>query len=305
MRRNEYELAVWRHPLGADLRWADARGLAPEDKEGRWLVSAKPPEETKKQFPILDESPAADHDLFLRFSDLEETESAILGFAKKNGFLTGAGTNVLVRGSGRSSTAGERLEDWIEEIRSMRDARDLALALEKEDKDKLRKWLDIEPRAHSHSYVSFDGDAGSTEGLWAGVRENRWIRAGKLVLAHRINKKLSGQADIMAVVRNHRLERQVKLWSLRTEMWIQLLDSYADHRFYYCEACGKRNVLRPQEHGKRKPNRGRTLCIDEKSGRTSPKCKSLAHRQRQAKKKASVRKDKAKKTGGRNAAKKS
>lgn len=282
MRKNEYELAVWRHPLGTDLRWADARGLGSEDKEGRWLVSAKPPEETKIQFPVLDESPAADHDLFLRFCDLDETESAILGFARKNGFLTGAGTHVLVRGSGRSSTAGERLEDWIEEIRCMRDARDLALALETPDKNNLRKWLAIDPRAHSHSYVSFRGDAGSTEGLWAGVRENRWIRAGKLVLAHRINEKLSGQADIMAVIRNHRLERQVKLWSLRTEMWTQLLDAYADSRIYYCAACGAENVQKPHEPGTRKPRNDRTLCYDSKTGKTLESCKSRARRQRQS-----------------------
>jgi hypothetical protein len=283
MRKNEYELAVWRHPLGTDLRWVDARKEhRPEDQESRWLVSAKSYRETLNVILVSDESPASDHELFLKFCRLDETESSILGFARKYGFLNNAGTHVLVRGSGRGSFAGEGLEEWIEEIRSMRDARDLALALETMDKNSLRKWLTIDPKPDSQNILTFRGDGGSTEGFRANVRENRWIRAGKLVLAHRINEKLSGHADIRAVIRNHILERQIKLWSLRAEIWTQLLDAYADNRIYYCAACGTENVQKPHEPGSRKPRNDRELCYDSKTGKTLERCKSRARRQRES-----------------------
>ena len=282
MRKNEYEVAVWRHPIGRDLRWVDARSVGTNDPDSRWMVSVASPIETQIQSPWPDESPSKPDDLFQTFCSLnEDNETAIIGFAKTHGLL-GIDRQVEIRGSRTPSTPGESHGEWIEEIRFMRDAHALASALAGGRLHDLKEWIDIDVvKTRPHARIVFKGKAGSRFEISAGVRSSGWSRAAKFVLASMINHALKGSTEVRAVVRGQRIERQLMLWSLRAEMWTQLLDSYTDDRIYFCEGCGKRNIRPRHVPGERKPNKNRTLCFDPKTKTTVNACKMQARRDRE------------------------
>lgn len=283
MKANEYELIFSALARENELQWIDGprfliRGStrrSPQD--GRWLTLPR------RMIFEANGRPASEHDAFLKFCELEECETAFLGFAKVYGVL-GIGESVPTQG--RRGVYGESFERWVEEIRYMRDARDLAFALQAGTRSKLKTWLTIdlgsqslsEDLLHGHTprlpSVSFCGDAGTPIRVQnVKIKANRWVRAAKLVLAQMINAKFSDRVAVQAVVRGHELERRITVETLLAELWTQFLDSYADRRIFFCAACGKPNSRAPQDPDKRKPRSDRTLC-------PGSKCKSRARRQR-------------------------
>ena len=77
----------------------------------------------------------------MNFADLEESEDAILRFAKNVGLLGVEYRNVILPDSGAASTPGESFDYWVREIRNLRGARDIAFAIEAEDHDTIRDQL--------------------------------------------------------------------------------------------------------------------------------------------------------------------
>jgi hypothetical protein len=274
------------------FQWLDGIQPTKHDPSNRYL----------QEIPFdQEETPKEDiaEGLFLEFKDLDETEAAINVFSNREGFL-GIEIEVFAnsgdhRYSGWNGTGpvpeglpewASSFDQWIQEIRYMRHACELAGAIKERNAAQLKKWLTIDPGRSVVYLRGVKGEGGTDVYFVAPVKASRWLDAGLLILRTMIIEKLHGPTHLSATIEGFHLKRTIRLHSLLAMMWAQLLESFEDNLIYHCEACGKMNVRKPRNAGMRKPRDDRTLCLDQETGKTSSKCKSRAHRERHSKKKA-------------------
>ena len=210
--------------------------------------------------------------LFLRFSELNPTRESVLEFANQYGPL-GIFEAVQIN---RAICGAESLDRWTQEIERMRWAVELAAAVARGDRARLRKWLSFRD-PHRLLYKRGGKIRFGTSGLEPvsqHVVPGRFSRAGRIVLHEMVNKKLSGGTRAGMVYDpkgDGRLLCRLIVNDLLSGMWMQFANSITDDRVKQCESasCKKVIILAPGKRSDRK------TCDDN--------CKAQLHRQRRKK----------------------
>jgi hypothetical protein len=162
----------WLRPRKGSLRWERRRPAESGSwPEGLWLTPAAPDSDTKPYDPLMTEPT-----LFRRFADLWPTdEKAILAFAEIFGVLGVSAMSLVDNGSIERVEPAEPLGLWTREIRAMRHAVDLLDAIQKKNRDRLKKWVYI-AEDHTAALYFREDIIGSTRTLIADAKSPKALR---------------------------------------------------------------------------------------------------------------------------------
>lgn len=247
-------------PVGG-FRWTEAvvNDAYMRRSAGHLLVQANPDDEMR---PVeIEES------LFNEFANLATTESAILEFANRYGFIGKPSSGYPITtgyGIGREyNFQGEQLSDWEDEIVTMRRAIDLAAALKGKRRDRLETWIRISP-----PWVKYV-DPELYDGEWVGVAAtaisnsldaHELFKAGRQLLELMINDELRKRTHVGIVIGENSSRQTIFTHGLLATMWLQLMNSVSEDAIGCCRSCGAPIVV--QLGISRKRRRSRRTCSD-------------------------------------------
>ncbi len=239
-------------------------GAAKRRKKGRWLV---PPPTGALRTTRRD----IRTNLFLQFSQLGSSESEILAFANREGFLSPEDYKQLedvIDGDEKviyEVTVGESIELWRKEICDLRSALLLWAAVKGRKTNKLKEWIKVHepdydnPREfpeHVHTRKSEEGDSVPQAVIfylgerivaqseihelaldWNDPALSNWPKLGRTVLRSIAASKLKASTQVVVVHESYKLAPKIAVRSLLARIWLQFLDSISSGRLKVCTFC--------------------------------------------------------------------
>lgn len=221
-----------------EYQWIDGPTSVDDFTRARWLVAT---DGMSPDYLYRSGDPNISG-LFLEFAFLEQNEAAILLFVYKYGDL-GIRTPWPKGGDARIHS-GEQFVGWVNEIRGMRAAVELAGAVSEGKTSLLRRWISF-PNTQSVQFERTEREAKTNrrvsrkDPIGRYLQKNKWKRAARIILADMVNVRLRGSTSTQLVfdARLEELAFDSSSTSLRTAMWRDFGETISVGKIVRCKAC--------------------------------------------------------------------